>query len=298
MECEKIIKFTEDDGAFDTWLNSLTAKNLVYIDFNTDEEIDFADEHTFGEKTYHRIIKVVKEPNEKIYKKYIYQESSDYNENLNLTPIGTEDIITKHLIVEYGNNEIILYLNPDIDNPNIFKEVQQLNDISQVSKEFITELSDKVIEKVGETFNSLSMNILNSNFSEDEIQTIFKNLSNSAILKVILIMTPEFFESVKLLSDDSKSLIEKLSRIGEVETKLTKLEKSIEEADSKIENIENRTENNENDLTEELIISENKVEKPVITEKFISELFENAEFNEKLLIAIESKLEEQMADNE
>lgn len=298
MECEKIIKFTEDDGAFDTWLNSLTAKNLVYIDFNTDEEIDFDNEHTFGEKTYHRIIKVVKEPNERIYKKYIYQESSDYNENLNLTPIGTEDIITKHLIIEYGNNEIILYLNPDINNPNIFKEVQQLNDISQVSKEFITELSDKVIEKVGETFNSLSMNILNSNFSEDEIQTIFKNLSNSAILKVILIMTPEFFESVKLLSDDSKSLIEKLSRIVEVETKLTKLEKSIEEADSKIENIENRTENNENDLTEELIISENKVEKPVITEKFISELFENAEFNEKLLIAIESKLEEQMADNE
>lgn len=180
----------------------------------------------------------------------------------------------------------------------MFKEVEQLNDISQVSKEFITELSDKVIEKVGETFNSLSMNILNSNFSEDEIQTIFKNLSNSAILKVILIMTPEFFESVKLLSDDSKSLISKLSRIGEVETKLEKLEKSIEEADIKIENIENRTENNENELIEELVIPENKIETPVITEKFISELFENAEFNEKLLIAIESKIEEQMADNE
>lgn len=298
MECEKIIRFTEDDGAFDTWLNSLTAKNLVYIDFNTDEEIDFNDEHTFSEKTYNRIMDTVKKPNEKIYKKYIYQESSEHNENLNLTPIGTEDIITKHLILEYGINEIILYLNPDINNPKMFKEVEQLNDISQVSKEFITELSDKVIEKVGETFNSLSMNILNSNFSEDEIQTIFKNLSNSAILKVILIMTPEFFESVKLLSDDSKSLISKLSRIGEVETKLEKLEKSIEEADIKIENIENRTENNENELIEELVIPENKIETPVITEKFISELFENAEFNEKLLIAIESKLEEQMADNE
>lgn len=298
MECEKIIRFTKDDGAFDIWLNSLTAKNLVYIDFNTDEKIDFDDEHTFGERTYNKIMNAVKKPEEKIYKKYIYQESSDYNENLNLTPIGTEDIITKHLIVEYGNNEIILYLNPDINNPNIFKEVQQLNDISQVSKEFITELSDKVIENVGETFNSLSMNILNSNFSEDEIKTIFKNLSNSAILKVILIMTPEFFESVKLLSDDSKSLIEKLSRIVEVETKLEKLEKSIEEADIKIENIENRTENNENELIEELVIPENKIETPVITEKFISELFENAEFNEKLLIAIESKIEEHMADNE
>lgn len=298
MECEKIIKFTEDDGAFDTWLNSLTAKSLSYVDVNTDEKIDFNDEHTFSEKTYNRIMKTVKEPNEKIYKKYIYQESSEHNENLNLTPIGTEDIVTKHLILEYGNNEIILYLNPDINNPKMFKEVEQLNDISQVSKEFITELSDKVIEKVGETFNSLSMNILNSNFSEDEIQTIFKNLSNSAILKVILIMTPEFFESVKLLSDDSKSLIDKLSRIVEVETKLEKLEKSIEEADIKIENIENRTENNENELIEELVIPENKIETPVITEKFISELFENAEFNKKLLIAIESKIEEQMADNE
>ncbi len=290
MEFEKVIKFTEDDGAFDTWLNSLTAKSLSYVDVNANEEIDFNEEHTFSEKTYDRIMKTVKEPNEKIYKKYIYQESDDYNENLNLTPIGTEDIVTKHLILEYGNNEIILYLNPDINNPKMFKEVEQLNDISQVSKEFITELSDKVIEKVGETFNSLSMNILNSNFSEDEIQTIFKNLSNSAILKVILIMTPEFFESVKLLSDDSKSLISKLSRIGEVETKLEKLEKSIEEADIKIENIENRTENNENELIEELVIPENKIETPVITEKFISELFENAEFNEKLLIAIESKL--------
>lgn len=298
MECEKIIRFTEDDGAFDTWLNSLTSKNLIYVDFNTDEEIDFKDNHTFSEKTYNRIMKIVKEPNEKIYKKYIFQESSEHNENLNLTPIGTEDIVTKHLILEYGDNEIILYLNPDIDNPEMFKEVEQLNDISQVSKEFITELSDKVIEKVGETFNSLSMNILNSNFSEDEIQTIFKNLSNSAILKVILIMTPEFFESVKLLSDDSKSLIDKLSRIVEVETKLEKLEKSIEDADIKIENIENRTENNENELIEELVIPENKIETPVITEKFISELFENAEFNEKLLIAIESKIEEQMADNE
>ena len=298
MEFEKVIKFTEDDEAFDTWLNSLTAKSLSYVDVNANEEIDFNEEHTFSEKTYDRIMKTVKEPNEKIYKKYIYQESDDYNENLNLTPIGTEDIVTKHLILEYGNNEIILYLNPDINNPKMFKEVEQLNDISQVSKEFITELSDKVIEKVGETFNSLSMNILNSNFSEDEIQTIFKNLSNSAILKVILIMTPEFFESVKLLSDDSKSLISKLSRIGEVETKLEKLEKSIEEADIKIENIENRTENNENELIEELVIPENKIETPVITEKFISELFENAEFNEKLLIAIESKIEEQMADNE
>lgn len=298
MEFEKVIKFTEDDGAFDTWLNSLTAKSLVYIEFDTYEEINFNDEHTFSERTYNKIMNVVKKPEEKIYKKYIYQESDDYTENLNLTPIGTEDIVTKHLILEYGNNEIILYLNPDIDNPKMFKEVEQLNDISQVSKEFITELSDKVIEKVGETFNSLSMNILNSNFSENEIQTIFKNLSNSAILKVILIMTPEFFESVKLLSDDSKSLIDKLSRIVEVETKLEKLEKSIEDADIKIENIENRTENNENELIEELVIPENKIETPVITEKFISELFENAEFNEKLLIAIESKIEEQMADNE
>lgn len=298
MEFEKVIKFTEDDGAFDTWLNLLIAKNLVYIEFDTYEEIDLGDEYTFDERTYNKIMKAVKKPEEKIYKKYIYQESANYNENLNLTPIGTEDIVTKHLILEYGNNEIILYLNPDINNPKMFKEVEQLNDISQVSKEFITELSDKVIEKVGETFNSLSMNILNSNFSEDEIQTIFKNLSNSAILKVILIMTPEFFESVKLLSDDSKSLIEKLSRIVEVETKLEKLEKSIEDADIKIENIENRTENNENELIEELVIPENKTEKPVITENFISELFENAEFNEKLLIAIESKIEEQMADNE
>lgn len=297
MECEKIIKFTKDDGAFDTWLNSLTAKNLVYIEFDTYEEINLSNEHTFDERTYNKIMKAVKKPEEKIYKKYIYQESDDYTENLNLTPIGTEDIVTKHLILEYDNNEIILYLNPDINNPKMFKEVEQLNDISQVSKEFITELSDKVIEKVGETFNSLSMNILNSNFSEDEIQTIFRNLSNSAILKVILIMTPEFFESVKLLSDDSKSLIDKLSRIVEVETKLEKLEKSIEEADIKIENIENRTENNENELIEELVIPENKIT-PVITENFISELFENAEFNEKLLIAIESKLEEQMADNE
>jgi len=297
MECEKIIKFTEDDGAFDTWLNSLTAKSLSYVDVNANEEIDFNEEHTFSEKTYDRIMKTVKEPNEKIYKKYIYQESSDYNENLNLTPIGTEDIITKHLILEYGSNEIILYLNPDIDNPKMFKEVEQLNDISQVSKEFITELSDKVIEKVGETFNSLSMNILNSNFSEDEIQTIFKNLSNSAILKIILIMTPEFFESVKLLSDDSKSLIEKLSQLKSFEEKLLKLDKNIDDVNNKLENIENRTENNENELIEELVIPENKIT-PVITENFISELFENAEFNEKLLIAIESKIEEQMADNE
>lgn len=297
MECEKIIRFTEEDGAFDTWLNSLTAKSLSYVDVNANEEIDFNEEHTFSEKTYDRIMKTVKEPNEKIYKKYIYQESSDYNENLNLTPIGTEDIITKHLILEYGSNEIILYLNPDIDNPKMFKEVEQLNDISQVSKEFITELSDKVIEKVGETFNSLSMNILNSNFSEDEIQTIFKNLSNSAILKIILIMTPEFFESVKLLSDDSKSLIEKLSQLKSFEEKLLKLDKNIDDVNNKLENIENRTENNENELIEELVIPENKIT-PVITEKFISELFENAEFNEKLLIAIESKIEEQMADNE
>ena len=176
MNCEKIIKFRKDDGAFESWLYSLTAKSLTYVDYDVNDELDFNIAEGFTENTYNRILRTIKNNPNKCYKIYIYQDSRDYNENLNIAPVD-ESITVKTVVIEYGLDDITVYLNPKIVNPNLMKFIEE-NDISKVSKEFINELSAEVSEKVLEKFNNFALNIINSNFTEDEINTIFKNYLN------------------------------------------------------------------------------------------------------------------------
>lgn len=291
MNCEKIIKFKKDDGAFESWLYSLTSKNLTYVDYDVNNELDFNVYHDFSENTYNRIIKTIKNNPNKCYKTYIYQDSKDYNENLNITPIS-ENITVKTVVIEYGFDDMIVYLNPEIDNPNLMKFIEE-NDISKVSKEFINELSVEVSEKVLEKFNNFALNIINSNFTEDEINTIFKNLSNSAMLNLILSMTPEFFQSVKLLSEDSKSLIEKLSYTNKIEESIQGYEKLMEDFETRINNLENRTDDVEEDILDEI----NTTNAPLLTSEFIENLIADPRFMESLEEIIVAKIEEKQLDN-
>ena len=291
MDCEKIIQFRKDDGAFESWLYSLTSKSLTYVDYNINDELDYNMANNFSENTYNRIIKTIKNKPNKSYKIYIYQDSKDYNENLNITPIS-ENITVKTVVIEYGLDDIIVYLNPEIDNPNLMKFIEE-NDISKVSKEFINELSVEVSEKVLEKFNNFALNIINSNFTEDEINTIFKNLSNSAMLNLILSMTPEFFQSVKLLSEDSKSLIEKLSYTNKIEESIQDYEKIVEDFETRINNLENRTDDVEEDILDEI----NTVNSYTITPEFIENLIADPRFMESLEELIEAKIEEKQLDN-
>lgn len=291
MNCEKIIKFKKDDGAFESWLYSLTSKNLTYVDYDVNNELDFNVYHDFSENTYNRIIKTIKNNPNKCYKTYIYQDSKDYNENLNITPIS-ENITVKTVVIEYGFDDMIVYLNPEIDNPNLMKFIEE-NDISKVSKEFINELSVEVSEKVLEKFNNFALNIINSNFTEDEINTIFKNLSNSAMLNLILSMTPEFFQSVKLLSEDSKSLIEKLSYTNKIEESIQGYEKLMEDFETRINNLENRTDDVEEDILDEI----NTTNAPLLTSEFIENLIADPRFIESLEEIIVAKIEEKQLDN-
>ena len=291
MNCEKIIKFRKDDGAFEFWLYSLTSKSLTYIDYDVNDEPDFDDYEKFSENTYNRIMRNVKGNKNKCYKTYIYQDSKDYNENLNITPIS-ENITVKTVVIEYGLDDITVYLNPEIDNPNLMKFIEE-NDISKVSKEFINELSTEVSEKVLEKFNNFALNIINSNFTEDEINTIFKNLSNSAMLNLILSMTPEFFQSVKLLSEDSKSLIEKLSYTNKIEESIQGYEKIVEDFETRINNLENRTDDVEEDILDEI----NTTNSPLLTPEFIENLIADPRFMETLAELIEAKIEEKQLDN-
>lgn len=291
MNCEKIIKFKKDDGAFESWLYSLTSKSLTYVDYDVNDELDFNMYNNFSENTYNRIIRTIKNNPNKCYKTYIYQDSKDYNENLNITPIS-ENITVKTVVIEYGLDDIIVYLNPEIDNPNLMKFIEE-NDISKVSKEFINELSAEVSEKVLEKFNNFALNIINSNFTEDEINTIFKNLSNSAMLNLILSMTPEFFQSVKLLSEDSKSLIEKLSYTNKIEESIQGYEKIIEDFETRINNLENRTDDVEEDILDEI----NTVNSYTITPEFIENLIADPNFMESLEELIVAKIEEKQLDN-
>lgn len=291
MNCEKIIKFKKDDGAFESWLYSLTSKSLTYVDYDVNDEPDFDDYENFSENTYNRMMRNVKGNKNKCYKTYIYQDSKDYNENLNIAPVD-ENITVKTVVIEYGLDDIIVYLNPEIDNPNLMKFIEE-NDISKVSKEFINELSAEVSEKVLEKFNNFALNIINSNFTEDEINTIFKNLSNSAMLNLILSMTPEFFQSVKLLSEDSKSLIEKLSYTNKIEENIQGYEKIVEDFETRINNLENRTDDVEEDILDEI----NTENSNSLTPEFIENLITDPRFMESLAELIEAKIEEKQLES-
>lgn len=291
MDCEKIIKFRKDDGAFESWLYSLTSKSLTYIDYDVNDEPDFDDYENFSENTYNRIMRNVKGNKNKCYKTYIYQDSRDYNENLNIAPVD-ESITVKTVVIEYGLDDITVYLNPEIDNPNLMKFIEE-NDISKVSKEFINELSAEVSEKVLEKFNNFALNIINSNFTEDEINTIFKNLSNSAMLNLILSMTPEFFQSVKLLSEDSKSLIEKLSYTNKIEESIQGYEKIVEDFETRLNNLENRTDDVEENILDEI----NTKDAPLLTPEFIENLITDPRFMENLSELIEAKIEEKQLES-
>lgn len=291
MDCEKILNFKKDDVAFENWLYSLTSKSLTYVDYDVNDELDFNVTHVFSENTYNRILRTIKNKPNKCYKTYIYQDSSNYNENLNIAPVD-ENIIVKHTVIEYGLNEdITVYLNPEIDNPNLMKFIE-VNDISKVSKEFINELSAEVSEKVLEKLNNFALNIINSNFTEDEINTIFKNLSNSAMLNLILTMTPEFFQSVKLLSEDSKSLIEKLSYTNKIEENIKTYETIVEDFETRITNLENRTDDVEEDILDEINENSNN-----LTPEFIENLITDPRFMDSLTELIDAKIEEKLVEN-
>ena len=292
MDCEKILNFKKDDVAFENWLYSLTSKSLTYVDYDVNDELDFNVTHVFSENTYNRILRTIKNKPNKCYKTYIYQDSSNYNENLNIAPVD-ENIIVKHTVIEYGLNEdITVYLNPEIDNPNLMKFIE-VNDISKVSKEFINELSAEVSEKVLEKLNNLALNIINSNFTEDEINTIFKNLSNSAMLNLILTMTPEFFQSVKILSEDSKSLIEKLSYTNKIEESIKGYETIVEDFETRINNLENRTDDVEEDILDEI----NNENSNSLTPEFIENLITDPRFMDSLTELIDAKIEEKLVEN-
>lgn len=290
MDCEKIIKFKKEDGAFEFWLFSLTSKSLVYVDYDVNDEPDFDDYEDFSENTYNRIMRNVKGNKNKCYKTYIYQHKDNYNKNLNIAPVD-ENITVKTIVIEYGLEDITVYLNPEINNPNLMKFIEE-NDISKVSKEFINELSTEVSEKVLEKFNNFALNIINSNFTEDEINTIFKNLSNSAMLNLILTMTPEFFQSVKLLSEDSKNLIEKLSYTNKIEENIKGYEKIVEDFETRINNLENRTDDVEEDILDEINENSNS-----LTPEFIENLITDPRFMESLAELIEAKIEEKQVES-
>lgn len=291
MNCEKIIKFRKDDGAFEFWLYSLTSKSLTYVDYDVNDELDFNIVEGFTENTYNRILRTIKNKPNKCYKTYIYQDSKDYNENLNIAPVD-ENITVKSVVIEYGLEDITIYLNPEIDNPNLMKFIEE-NDISKVSKEFINELSAEVSEKVLEKLNNFALNIINSNFTENEINIIFKNLSNSAMLNLILSMTPEFFQSVKLLSEDSKSLIEKLSYTNKIEESIKGYETIVEDFETRITNLENRTDDVEEDILDEI----NTENSNNLTPEFIENLITDPRFMDSLTELIDAKIEEKLVEN-
>ena len=291
MDCEKILNFKKDDVAFENWLYSLTSKSLTYVDYDVNDELDFNIAEGFTENTYNRILRTIKNNPNKCYKTYIYQDSKDYNENLNIAPVD-ENITVKSVVIEYGLEDITVYLNPEIDNPNLMKFIEE-NDISKVSKEFINELSAEVSEKVLEKLNNFALNIINSKFKEDEINTIFKNLSNSAMLNLILSMTPEFFQSVKLLSEDSKSLIEKLSYTNKIEESIKGYETIVEDFETRIINLENRTDDVEEDILDEI----NTENSNTLTPEFIENLITDPRFMDSLTELIDAKIEEKLVEN-
>ena len=122
------------------------------------------------------------------------------------------------------------YLNPDVKNPNMEKSLQNKNEeLPEAFIKYQKELTKQILKDISETVNNTALSVLNTNFSEEEVKIIFKNLSNSAILKIVKRATDEFFETVKILSDDGKTVIENLNKVKGFSKEVENLEIRIEQ---------------------------------------------------------------------
>lgn len=170
--------------------------------------------------------------------RYIYQPKHSLNKNENLTPAGKSDIVSRHVIVLMEDSKIKVLLEPEIENPDIIPKDEEtsLNENSATDK-LLNEFSEEVKEKAIEKLNNMALNILNTYFNEDEIQTIFRNLANSTFAQTVKMMTPELYKAIAGLSEMSAGDVARHEYISALDTEIKEKEKELSDLDTKLDTI-------------------------------------------------------------
>ena len=294
-KCSDVVEFEAEDTALEDYLEQLSAKELLYIDKWKDGKPLFTKWDYFIQPSADRIVREIKDF--EMTPRYIYQPKHSLNRNENLTPAGKSDIVSRHVIILMEDGKIKVLLEPEIENPDIMPKDEEasLNENSATDK-LLNEFSEEVKEKAIEKLDNMGLNILNSCFNEDEIQTIFRNLANSTFAQTVKMMTPELYKAIAGLSEMSAGDVARHEYISALDTEIKEKEKELSELDTKIDTL--------NSIYKEMLENYKEMSekiKEISSEDFMKnavESIKNSEYltqmiDEKVQISVEDAIEEQ-----
>lgn len=282
-KCSDIIEFEIGDTAIEDYLEQLSAKELLYIDEWKKGKPVFTEWEKFTQATSEKIVRDIARFDMK--PRYIYQPKDSLNKNENLTPAGKSDIVSRHVIILMEDSKIKVLLEPEVENPDIMPKDEEtsLNENSATDK-LLNEFSEEVKEKAIEKLDNIGLNILNSCFNEDEIQTIFRNLANSTFAQTVKMMTPELYKAIAGLSEMSAGDVARHEYISALDTEIKEKEKELSELDTKLDTIKSLHE----EISEKI--------KEISSKDFIKNITESIRTSEEFLQMIDNKVNRAVED--
>lgn len=282
-KCSDIIEFEIGDTAIEDYLEQLSAKELLYIDEWKKGKPVFTEWEKFTQATSEKIVRDIARFDMK--PRYIYQPKDSLNKNENLTPAGKSDIVSRHVIILMEDSKIKVLLEPEVENPDIMPKDEEtsLNENSATDK-LLNEFSEEVKEKAIEKLDNIGLNILNSCFNEDEIQTIFRNLANSTFAQTVKMMTPELYKAIAGLSEMSAGDVARHEYISALDTEIKEKEKELSELDTKLDTIKSLHE----EISEKI--------KEISSKDFIKNITESIRTSEEFLQMIDNTVNRAVED--
>lgn len=235
-KCMGTVEFEIGDTALEDYLEQLSVKELLYIDKWKEGKPVLTIWGEFMQSTADKIVREIEAF--EMTPRYIYQPKHSLNTNENLTPTGKSDIVSRHVIILMEDSKIKVLLEPDIENPDIMPKDEEtsLNETS-VTEKLLNEFSEEVKEKAVEKLDNMALNILNTYFNEEEIQTIFRNLANSTFAQTVKMMTPELYKAIAGLSEMSAGDVARHEYISSLDKEISEKEKELSDLDTKLDTI-------------------------------------------------------------
>lgn len=282
-KCMGTVEFEIGDMAIEDYLEQLSAKELLYIKEWKKGKPVFTEWEKFTQATSEKIVRDIERFNMK--PRYIYQPKDSLNKNENLTPAGKSDIVSRHVIILMEDSKIKVLLEPEVENPDIMPKDEEtsLNENSATDK-LLNEFSEEVKEKAIEKLDNIGLNILNSCFNEEEIQTIFRNLANSTFAQTVKMMTPELYKAIAGLSEMSAGNVARHEYISALDTEIKEKEKELSELDTKLDTIKSLHE----EISEKI--------KELSSQDFIKNITESIRTSEEFSQMIDSTVNKAVED--
>ena len=282
-KCAETVEFETGDTALEDYLEQLSAKELSYIDDWKEGKPVFTEWEEFTQATSDKIIRDIAKF--KMKPRYIYHPRHSLNKNENLTPAGKSDIMSRHVIILMEDGKIKVQLEPEVENPDIMPKDEEtsLNENSATDK-LLNEFSEEVKEKAVEKLDNMALNILNTYFNEEEIQTIFRNLANSTFAQTVKMMTPELYKAIAGLSEMSAGDVARHEYISSLDKEISEKEKELSDLDTKLDTIKSLHE----EITEKI--------KEISSQDFIKNITESIRTSEEFSQMIDNTVHRAVED--